>query len=562
MADRDIIAAVQSLKGDLASIVTAIGGMSSLSSPSGGGILTGKNINELMMDNTKQLEEVTKSLTKTRESQENNIKAMQLVTASLATFGPALQQYAKYGIAMPFQMLSGISGQIGQGMLSRERDMAQSITSTIGGIVGLINPAAGALIGGVGALAAPILGQVFRQDTSRAATRKEAVEWMASGRLGFDDSFMYNYQVQRGNFGARGMRGNTMGSSSGISEVLGQMGMSSQESAAAAFAIMSQGARGYSKFDINNAKSMTDKGIYGFDVVANAVALQIGNRTGFSQAELEGASRRTGFHVPEMAQAAQMVRGQTFFMGMGAGNQVFNAATNTTMSQIIGAPAAAQALMQAGQATASAASGNEATEMILFQQYQDANPGDSYMDFLEAKSMGSNSDKWRKMMAGAAKSFSAMGQMGGLLGVGTRVFQGASKAAMGASTKFFRQAAGEIGVEDLTKEEGQAALDMNAQRRQSQIRAEAAGISRRIAGEEGLQASLDRTHEGFMAVAKNADSLTTATLQSAEVTKKELIPQMQALEHALYRAGDWLTGGARTRWDAEREASTGKAIGK
>jgi len=554
----DVVASVKELREELKSIVTALGGLSTISNPQGGRALSGKNMNEIMMENNKQLEEVSKNLIRTRDTQEKSIKEMQMVAAGLAIVGPALGQYAKYGIALPFQMLSGISSQIGQGMLQRERDMAQTITSTVGGLVGLINPAAGAAIVGLGAVAAPVLGQVFRQDTIKASTRKEFVEYMASGRLGIEESFLYNYHLARGNAAAKSMRAGPGGTAKAISDTLTQMGIGPEESAQAAMAIMSQGARGYSKFSMHRAKVLTDIGGYGFDPVQMAIALQTGNRTGFSEEELKAASKRTGFLVPQMAQAAQMVRGQTFFMGMDAGNQFFKSATNTTMSQIMGAPASAQALMQTGQATAQSAMGNEAAEMILFQQFQAANPGTSYLDFLEARTMGSSSDKWKNMMAHAAKSFSSMGQMGGVLGVGLGLFKGASKEAMGASTKYLRQAAGEIGVEPLTKEEKNlaAALDVNAINRQTGIRADAEGISRRISAEPSLQESMTNTHIGLLKNSQKLQGLSDATAGAAEVTKKELIPQMQALEHALYRAGEWLTGGIRTDWDKKREAET------
>lgn len=553
---RALATAITNLTGKLSTLLgptgpgasAAAAAASNIGSPPPGG----KNMNELMMENNKQLEDVVKGLNKSRETTEKNIRSMEIVGAGLAIVGPALAQYSKYAISLPFQMLTGVQGRLGQNMLMREKDLASGITQTIGGIVGLFNPAAGALIGGLGTLAAPILGQAFRADTSRAAARQTGVEYMASGRLGMDEAYQYNYRISRGDYAAKGMRAGAGGSASAISEVLGSMGIGAEEGAGMMMAMMSQGARGYSKFDINRARAMTDKGIYGFDITQNAAALQIGNRTGFSEDELKAASRRTGFHVPEMAQAAQAIRGQTFMMGMGVGNQVFNAATNTTMSQVMGAPAASQALMQTGQGVAGAASGNEATEMILFQQFQEANPGSSYMDFLEAKSMGSSSEKWRKMMARAAKTFSSMGQMGGLLGVGTKVFQGASKEARGASTKFLRETAGELNVEPITKEEGEAMLDPNAARRQAGIRADARAIPGQVSREEGLQGAMTKTHEGLIINAEKLQGLSDATIDAAVVTKTQLIPQLQALENALFRAGDWLTGGYRTQFDRPR----------
>jgi len=550
MADRDIILAVQSLKGDLASIVTAIGGISSIRDSSGGGMLTNKNLNDLMMDNTKQLEEVSKNLGKTRESQDRNVKALEYTGAAMALLGPMLSQYAKYSIQLPMQLLSGVQGQIAQTTLGREQGLGNVVGGGIAGILGAIgfatgNPllmAAGGVVGGLTASGGGAwMGSQLRNDVARASTRQTGIDYMASGNLDMNASYMYNYSIARGNAASRGMGAGSSGSASAISSILGRMGMGPEESAAAAQLIMSQGARGYNKFSMERAKALAENGIYGFDPIQNAIALQIGNRTGFSENELTGASRRTGFQLPQVAQVAQMVRGQTFMYGMGAGNGVFNAATNTTMSQIMGPGASAQTLMQTGQAVAGAASGNEATEMILFQQFQQANPGSSYMDFLEAKTMGSADPRWKKMMAQAAKTFSGMGQMGGLLGVGTKVFQGASAESRATSTRFLRQTAGEIGIEPLTREEEQARLDMNAQNRQERIRAEAGALPGRVAREPGLQEKMTETHIGLLKISNdNMLNLSTATVNAAKVTEEQLVPQLTILTDAINRliAGD------------------------
>jgi hypothetical protein len=545
----DVVGAVYSLKADLQAIVAAIGGISPILGPGGAPALTGKSINDLTSDQIKSLDRVADALTKTRESQEKNIKALEVAASSTAILGPLLNQFAKYSIQLPMQMLSGVQGRVAQTTLAREQSLGNTIGGTFAGILGLLGlvpglgglKTAGMIVGGLTAAGGNAwLGSQYREGVARAATRQTFLEYMPSAAMDINENYLYNYQIEKGNYAASGMRAGTGGSATAISAVLAQMGMSAPESASAAQAIMSQGARGYNRFNMNRAKMLTEQGIFGFDPVQMAIALQIGNRTGFSENELTAASLRTGFQVPQLAQAAQMIRGQSYMFGASAGNGIFNSATNTSLSQMMGAPAAAQALMQTGQAVASAASGNDATEMILFQQFQAANPGSSYMDFLEAKTMGSNDPRWKKMMSHAARTFSAMGQMGGLLGVGTHVFQGASAEAMATSTEFLEQAAGERAVTPITTVKGQAGLDKNARNRLALQQALARAQPGQVANEKDLQSSMDTQYAKMMSIASDQlMSVSRATTESAGITKDLLIPQLKALTDVIeaYMAG-------------------------
>lgn len=555
----DIVGAINSMKNELASIMRAT--LTGIGTPAGsaGSGPSGKNINDLMIENNKQLEELTKATVHSRTTIEKQTKDLQSVAAGLAIVGPALSMYAQYSIALPMRLLSGVQGQAAGIALDREKNFGQLITGTLGGILAL-HPAtrtAGYLVAGAGQLGLNAeIGKRVRDLLMPATIRQMGIEYVSGGRLGIDESYMYQYGIRRGDSAARNMRGGAGGSASAISEALNLMGIGPQESASAAMAIMSQGARGYSKFDMNKVVEMTQRGggAYGFDPVQNAIAVRQAQRLGFSTDEMRQASERTGFHVDQQAAAMQQVRTRTFMLGMSAGNQIFNSATNTTLGQVLGPQAAVQASMKMGQDVAGAASGNDAKEMILFQQFQQANPGASYMDFLEAKTMGSADPRWKNMMAQAAKTFSGMGQMGGLLGVGTGLFQGASADAMSEATKFARENAGEIGVAPLTAEEDAmrtARLGLAKIERGLGIRKEGMKNPDLLQKEAGD--AMTKQHNELMLNTASARSLSEATSRAADITEKNLIPALQGVEEAL--RGSVSRYAARSRERANRNVS-------
>jgi hypothetical protein len=339
---------------------------------------------------------------------------------------------------------------------------------------------------------------------------------------------LLNYRLSRGDVAGQGMGG--VGGSKAAA-ILADMGITGNEAASILAGVHGAGARGYSRFSMDRAKTITEMGIYGQDIGANAVALQTGNRLGFSERELLRASERTGFQLPQTTQAAEMSRQQMFMFGQGAGNRLFNMSTSTMMSQQVGTPAAMAALASTSQAMAGAAGGNEASEMILFQQFQQANPGSSYMDFLEAKSMGTADRRWVKMMSGAAKTFGAMGQQGGLLGVGVGVFKGAGKEARDASIQLLAEANGEISAGNMMTPAGQA----EASRAMKQLGRSDLAQSR-VAGpliEAEFGKTITTVTTGLISVSASAKTMSDATTRSAALMEKSVVTSMGVLDKTI-----------------------------
>jgi hypothetical protein len=499
----------------------------------------GKNMAEILdalNTNIEKLTDVTGKSTKAtsdnKDALTSHLKSLEVLGSVLSLAGPMLNQYAKYAVSRPFEMLGGTQAAVGGRMMERERDTGQIVTTALAAMA-LAVPGIGMLLsGGIVGLGAAggnaMLGRgLFQPQAVRAAGEETAARMATERVMQARDSMYLNYRLGRLDVAGRGMRG--MGGNAGA-DVLAEMGLTGNEAADVMTRVQAAGARGYSRFDMGRARAITEMGVYGQDIGANAQALQIGNRTGFSEAELLRGARRTGFQLPEMAQAAQAARQQTFMMGMGAGNQLFNAATNTTMGQILGPGAAMAGISQAAGATAAASAGDEAASMLLFRQFVDANPGSTYLDFLEARSMKESSPKWRKMMAQASGAYGG-NQMMRIAGVGLGIFRGAGREAVSTSQTLLRQAAGMGGAGEIMGEAG-GAPGSEAFRRLGksdleQSRAAAGQMEREFGG------TIVRVTNGLTDVAKSAKTMSDATINSAKVMEKSVVSSANILDRAI-----------------------------
>lgn len=263
----------------------------------------------------------------------------------------------------------------------------------------------------------------------------------------FRDAAKQQYGLQKLDVAVRGMgRGEGQGTAMALS--LTALGISAPESQQLiASAIQAGGVQGFKRLkDAGGAdaiKDIVNAGIYGTDPTAIATAMASGLRVGFTREMMEGASRRTGLQLPEIAQAATLARMQTYLAGPRAGNQLFTMASNTQMSRDVGMTATMGAITQAASGASASAEGNEASSMLLYQQFLQANPGATYLDFVEARRNKESDPRWLKMIGGAASNFSGMGQTGRILGsslLGTRpIFMG------GLSTMMNQALSGGIG---------------------------------------------------------------------------------------------------------------------
>lgn len=472
--DQGLINAIQSLIQRLDAQFVAKGGKliadpaDAIFGPSG--TKGGKNMADLLSEQIDAMRSLTETMSKsskdTKETFVEHAQRLERFGLALNAMAPAVQMATKYGITRPYELLGGTPGQVGRGMLEAERDAGKVMThigSAIALLGNLVLPGAGTL-GAIGVQAFGAMGgnqligrTFFHREAQESAALRSIAEMTQAGIPGFQEASMIQYGlgkvgVTMGGMGARG-------TAQGFARDLTLIGLSAKESEnLMAVAIQRGGALGFRRLtEEGGAKAITEmvnKGIYGTDPVAIAASLSAGLRMGFTRESLEAASRRTGIQIPELTQAATIARMQTFLGAPGVTDRFFTAATSTAMARELGAPAAIQTMTQLAGGAAAAAEGNEAQEMLLFQQFQRANPGSSYMDFLEARRNKETDERWRRTVARTASFYGAQGQQGKVLGaalIGTRPM-----FVEGAGT-FMGQTLPGAGVGEIMGEKGKPA---------------------------------------------------------------------------------------------------------
>jgi hypothetical protein len=464
-AIRELTAAIKAQAGVAAGVV---GGSKNIVDPSGVPV-GGKNLSELMAEQIEGMKELTATLSKSTKDQKDTFtdhaRKVEMMGAVMAAITPMVQQYAKYAVTRPYELLGGTAGQVGRGMLEREKDAGQIVTGIVGLLATAIGGAgAGLVVAGLGAAGgSQIIGRSLFQDKSITAGAMQTVAQMSQERIpGFRESAMMQYGLMKQDVALLGM-GGPGGRGTGMAAQLTALGFTGQESTELiARAVSAGGAQGFRRLEAaGGAKAITDmvnKGIYGTDAAAIAVALATGLRVGFSKEMMEGASRRTGLQIPEIAQAAMMARAQTYLAGPAAGNRLFNMASNTQMARDVGMSATMGAITGAASGASASAEGDEASSMLLYRQFLEANPGSTYLDFVEARRNKETDPRWLKTVGGAARNFSAMGQTGRILGgslLGTKPMM-----VEGTATLMDQALGGGIG--ELTKENGLAGLAKGA----------------------------------------------------------------------------------------------------
>lgn len=473
MADAALINAIQSLITTIKSSTGAnMGGIipaGQIINPNTGAPASGKNLNELLVDQIESMKALTESLTKSSRDQKDTFTehARKLETwgAVMSAVTPMVQQYTKYAITRPYEMLGGTAGQISRGMLEREKDAGQVVTSLLALAGTVINPLLGGAIAGLGVAGGnAIIGRTFFQKEALQAGGLQTIAQMTQERVpGFRDAAMQQYGLMKQDIAMLGM-GGTSGRGTTMAAQLTALGMSSPESIELiARAITVGGVQGFKRLEAaGGARAITDivnKGIYGTDPAQIAIALASGLRIGFTREMMEGASRRTGLQLPEIAQAATIARMQTYLAGAQSGNRLFTMASNTQMARDLGMGAAIGAITQTAAGASASAEGDEASSMLLYRQFITANPGASYLDFVEARRNKETDPRWLKMIGGAARTFAGMGQTGRILG-GTLL---GTRPSMVSGTATLMDQALRGGLGEITGERGTAGLAAGAQ---------------------------------------------------------------------------------------------------
>lgn len=421
-----LIAAVDRMSTQFASTTgtTLPGSATGFESPSGG-----KSIHKLMEEQTELLAENNKALRSNKDGMVQHARSLESFGVIMAAVAPAIQQYAKYNITRPYEMLGGTPGQVGRGMLEREKDVGDLVTGAMAVIAGAVTGStmvAGAVMGAGQLGVSRWIGRNFFNKEAVEGAGLQTVAQMTQEQIPqFRQAAMIKYGLEKQGAAMGGMGA---GSARGWAESFTALGLTGSDSTEViARAIQAGGALGFKRLsDAGGADAITEmvnQGIYGTDAGAIASALASGMRVGATRGDLEAASRRTGLQLGDSAQAYTSIRAATFLGGEDVTRRLFTQATGTSISREFGGSFAAQQMGAIAGAATSATEGNEATEMLMYRQFREANPGSTYLDFVEARRNKETDPKWLRTIQGAASNFGAMGQAGRIAGasiMGTR----------------------------------------------------------------------------------------------------------------------------------------------
>lgn len=452
-------------------LTTIISSLTGNTAPGGGGVFESavgtKSQHKLQEEMVERMGELIDATKKSTATTEKHIKAFELLGATMAIVTPVMQQLSKYNFVRPYEMLGGQMGVIGGRQMERERDFGNLVfgaAAFLGTILG--GPLVGGAIGGLGLAGGnQMLGRLVGSSAARRAAAEETVGRMFGEQVpGFMDATKQQYGLMKLDVAGLG-GGLGAGRGTAMAASLTAIGMSAPESIALiSKSIEVGGMQGFRRLEqaggAEAIKSIVNKGIYGTDPTQIAAALASGLRIGFTREMLEGGSRRTGLQLAEMAQAATMARAQTYLAGAGAGNMLFTMASNTQMARDLGMPAAMANITQAAGGASAAAEGDEASSMLLFRQFLQANPGATYLDFVEARRNKETDIRWLRMVGRAAGTFTGMGQTGKILGgqlLGTKPMMVEGLAG------FMGEALAPGGIGEMMGARGEAGLAKGAQ---------------------------------------------------------------------------------------------------
>lgn len=334
----------------------------------------------------------------------------------LAPLYEAIHLYGKYNLAYPASVMGGSAGRGMRAGLDISRDTGQlgfDIATAIAASFGPMGMMAGMGIQAVGrAGGASILGDLFfRREATEAGLRRTYIEDFEAKRMQNEEAAMF--RVRTGRLGAQsGAWGgpNVRNLISGLVGTLNEDPQALQGMIADAFKI--GGARGIRNIDQKTIETLVQQG---YGTAAEVIAAQAtAGRYGYGKGAAADMANRTGLTMDQVLPLMTQTRMQYFMFRPGTAESINRFVANTS----IGAMNPQMGLQMTQQAAQGAAGvTDEAASMLQYREFQKANPGSTYLDFVEAKKNGFADERWRRFVGQAARTFGGS-QTGRLIGAG------------------------------------------------------------------------------------------------------------------------------------------------
>jgi len=369
-------------------------------------------------DNFKEMnEEQAKHNRDFKKSNEEFNHRMATIASIMAPVAEGINQFMKWTVFKPAELMRGGEGRAVRAGLQRATgggNIAFDIASAIAAVTGNLGVAAGIqMMGRAGG--ATLLGQMAYGEKNLAKRGFEQNILEDFGRKQMDTETAAMFDVRSGRLGAQagawGAGFKVPELISGLSKELNENPQILQQAIANAFQV--GGAAGIKNISKDNISKLVREG-YGDAATMMAVQATAG-RYGYGQGAAPDLANRTGLAIQEMLPLMQQTRMQYFMYKQGTAESINKFVANTSMGAVN--PSMALGAM-AGAAQGASGVTDEAASMLQYREFLKANPGSTYLDFVEAKKTGFADEKWRKFVGGAAATFAGMGQTGRLIGAG------------------------------------------------------------------------------------------------------------------------------------------------
>lgn len=362
----------------------------------------------------KSTEDHIKGLKKTNEEFFEKSTRLNL---QLAPLYEAIHLYGKYNLGIPAQIMGGAVGRGARTGLDLSRDTGQmgfDIASALATIIPGVGMFAAMGLQAVGrAGGAGIVGDLlFRREATEAGLKRTYLEDFEAKRWQNEESAMFRartgrIQAQAGAWGGP----NVQGLIGGLVGSLNEDPRALQAMIADAFKI--GGVRGIKNIDKESIATLVKEG-YGSAAEVMAAQATAG-RYGYGKGAAPDMANRLGLTMDQVLPLMQQTRMQYFMYRQGTAEGINRFVANTA----IGAINPTMGLSMVSQAAQGAAGvTDEASSMLQYRAFLEANPGSTYLDFVEAKKNGFADERWRKFVGGAARAYGAGGQTSRLIGAG------------------------------------------------------------------------------------------------------------------------------------------------
>jgi hypothetical protein len=388
-----------------------------------------------------------------KKSNEEFFEKSARLNLQLAPIYEAVHLYGKYNLSIPAQMMGGAAGRGMRTGLDVSRDVGQmgfDVASALATFIPGVGMMAGMGIQAMGrAGGAGIVGDLlFRRGSTEVGLQRTYMEDFEVKKWQNEESAMFRARTGRLGAQSEAWGGPNVGSLiKGLVGSLNEDPHALQAMIADAFKI--GGTRGIKNIDEETITKMVQEG---YGTAAEVIAAQAtAGRYGYGKSAAADMANRTGLTMDQVLPMMQQTRMQYYMYRQGTAESINKFVANTT----VGAMNPSMGLSMVSQAAQGAASvTDEASSMLQYRSFLEANPGSTYLDFVEAKKNGFASEKWRRFVGGAARTYGSGGQAmriagAGILGTAPDTLTGiASTYAEGMGPDVYRAGARKISADE------------------------------------------------------------------------------------------------------------------